>query len=324
MALDGKILQRAREQLAASRRARELRFNSRRDELYVKNPRLFELDRDISLACVNAASALLRGGDIARVEADNLRLQDERMAVLRKMGLSPDALDEVPNCPLCDDRGYTSDGMCVCLKRLYKNEQAKELSKLLKLGRQTFKNFKLDHYGDEEREEMRRNFRVCKLFAERFSVSSSKSAGNILMSGDPGLGKTHLSCAIAREVSEQGYSVVYETAIAFCAVFDKLKFQRQFDEDLERDANRYSTCDLLILDDLGTEMKTTNTISAVYDIINSRLVSGLSTIVNTNCYTEELAEDYSPQIASRLLGEYTVLRFRGTDLREQLGPNGTM
>jgi DNA replication protein DnaC len=320
MALDGKILQRAREQLAASRRARELRFNSRRDELYVKNPRLFELDRDISLACVNAAKALLRGSDIARVEADNLRLQDERTAVLRKMGLSPNALDEVPNCPLCDDRGYTSDGMCVCLKRLYKEEQAKELSKLLKLGKQTFKNFKLDYYDEDVRRVMQGNFRACKHFAETFSINS----GNILMTGDPGLGKTHLSCAIAREVSEQGYSVVYETAIAFCAVFDRLKFQRQFDDDLERDANRYVTCDLLILDDLGTEMKTTNTISAVYDIINSRLVAGLSTIVNTNCYSEELAEDYSPQIASRLLGEYTVLKFRGNDLRERLGPNGTL
>ncbi|MDR0859225.1 MAG: ATP-binding protein [Oscillospiraceae bacterium] len=315
MALDGKILHRARERLAESRRGRELRFASRRDELYIKNPRLYELDREISLAFVNVAKALLRGGNLEEIEAENLRLQDERKAVLRKMGLAPDALDEVPNCPICGDRGYTSDGMCVCLNRLYKEEQSKELSKLLKLGTQTFKNFSLNYYSGKELAEMQRNFRMCKRFAEKFS----EKPGNILMSGNPGLGKTHLSCAIARVVSDAGFSVVYETAIAFCVVFDKIKFQRlNQDDELLRDAERYASCDLLILDDLGTEMRTANTISAVYDIINTRLVSGLSTIVNTNLAPEEIGAEYSPQIASRLLGEYNVLEFAGSDMRSRI------
>ena len=141
-----------------------------------------------------------------------------------------------------------------------------------------------------------------------------KRPGNLLLFGAPGLGKTFLSAAIAREVSSNGWSVVYDTAGRIFQRFEAQKFTRE--EDAGDDVDRVLNCDLLILDDLGTEMTTAFVQSALYQIVNTRLMEKKSTILNTNLMPGEIARRYSPQLASRIEGEYQLLPFFGEDIRK--------
>ena len=140
-----------------------------------------------------------------------------------------------------------------------------------------------------------------------------KNYNPLFIYGPSGLGKTHLSAAIAREVSEKGHSVVYDTAGHIFAQFEQQKFTRE--EEADDHVERVLNCDLLILDDLGTEMVTTFVQSALYQIINGRLLEKKSTIVSTNLMPEAIAQRYSGQIASRIEGEYQLLPFVGEDIR---------
>ena len=157
-------------------------------------------------------------------------------------------------------------------------------------------------------------YEVCLNYAQKFGRFYFK---NLFLSGSPGLGKTFLSACIARTVSEQGHSVVYDTAGNVFAQFEVKKFQRDSDggREAKDETKRYLNCDLLILDDLGSELTTQFTQSALYELVNTRLVSGRHTVISSNLSMEEAARRYSPQIASRLEGEYHVLHFFGDDIR---------
>ena len=141
---------------------------------------------------------------------------------------------------------------------------------------------------------------------------------NLFFNGAPGLGKTFLSACIARVVADNGFSVVYDMAASIFAKFEDAKFQRTDDfEGTRNDIKRYMECDLLIIDDLGTEMTTAFTVSALYEVINTRIVSGRKTLVSSNLTMDELRRRYSEHIMSRLEGEYQVLTFYGDDIRKK-------
>ena len=154
---------------------------------------------------------------------------------------------------------------------------------------------------------------ACKRYAENFSESSR----NLLFQGGTGLGKTYLSACIARVVAARGFSVCYDTASAALDNYEKAKFSRDTEEGEAAAVRirRMESCDLMILDDLGTEMPTPMAQSALYTLVNNRLVNGKKTIVSTNLSNDELAKRYTPQIASRILGEFQCLPFLGTDIR---------
>ena len=255
---------------------------------------------------------------MAVLRDENLSLQAEKRELLRKMGLPEDALEETPACPLCGDTGYRNGQVCRCLRTYYAREQQKELSRMLDLGSQSFDTFSTDWYPDRYdpavgvtvREHMETVYDICGDFAHQFG----KRPANLLLFGAPGLGKTHLSAAIAREVSEKGFSVVYDTAGHIFAQFEQQKFGRE--EEADGHVDRVLNCDLLILDDLGSEMTTAFVQSALYQIINTRLMERRSTIISTNLLPGELARRYTPQIASRIEGEYTLLPFVGEDIRK--------
>ena len=197
-----------------------------------------------------------------------------------------------------------------------------ELSKLLDLGEQSFDAFRLDYYsqtpwpgrGTSPRENMEFVHEVCLSYARKFGKFPIK---NLFLSGAPGLGKTFLSACIARTVSERGHSVVYDTAGNVFAQFEARKFQRDSADGREAkdETRRYLNCDLLILDDLGSELTTQFTQSALYELVNTRLVGGRHTVISSNLSMEEAARRYAPQIASRLEGEYHILHFFGDDIR---------
>jgi len=327
MSYDANVLRRAVERLEEERRARLDRVERMRLEAYEKQPRLARLDRELQGTMSQLVAAALRRGEspvqaIQTIRTHNLDLQRERAVLLGTLGLPEDALDGKPACSLCGDTGWQGAKMCRCLKALCTQEQIKELSKLLDLGEQSFDSFRMDFYsqtpwpgrGDSPRKNMELVYEVCLSYAQKFGKFSIK---NLFLSGAPGLGKTFLSACIARTVSESGYSVVYDTAGNVFGQFEARKFQRDSRDGQEArdETRRYLCCDLLILDDLGSELTTQFTQSALYELVNSRLVGGRRTVISSNLSMEEAARRYSPQIASRLEGEYHVLHFFGDDIR---------
>ena len=322
MAYDGRILRIALQSYEADRARHEAEVEERRHTIFARQPRLQQIDTELRSTMSRILSqALRRGSDpipaIEVLREENLELQEERRRLLTQMGLPEDALEEKPLCALCGDTGYRGGVMCRCLRSYYAREQKRELSKLLDLGNQSFETFSLEWYSEEAEEGMgvspRENMdwvcRSCRRFAENFDEKS----GNLLFTGAPGLGKTHLSAAIAREVADSGWSVVYDTASHIFERFEAQKFGR---DDAEADVNRVLRCDLLILDDLGTEMTTAFVQSALYQIINTRLMERRSTIVSTNLQMREIEKRYSEQIASRMEGEYRIFPFFGEDIRK--------
>ncbi len=322
MAYDGKIMHRAILRFEEDRQAREDRFLARREDIFHRQPRLRQIDNQLrSTMSRIIAGALRRGTDplpaVERLREENLGLQAERRQLLGQMGLAETALEEVPACPLCGDTGYCRGRVCRCLERYYTQEQQKELSRMLDLGSQSFDTFSLDWYSDRiepgysksARTQMEMVYNSCAEFAHHFG----RRGGNLLLFGAPGLGKTHLSAAIAREVSAAGWSVVYDTAGHVFQLFENQKFGREEDG---ADVDRVLCCDLLILDNLGTELTTAFVQSALYQIVSTRLMERRSTILSTNLLPDGIERRYSPQVASRIEGEYQLLAFVGEDVRK--------
>lgn len=325
MSYDGKIMRRALQRYEEDKQRREQMYQQRRDQLYSRIPRLGEIEKELSGTMSQIiASALQRGTDplpaIRVIRDENLQLQRERAELLVAYGYEADYLDEQPNCPLCRDSGYRGSDVCRCLQEYYAREQIAELSQLLHMGEETFDTFSFDWYSSDRgnrnrspREVAERNFDTCSDYARHFSERS----GNLLLFGPPGLGKTFLSTCIARVVSESGNSVVYDTASHLFGQFEAAKFHRDDDEESEEDVQRYLRCDLLIIDDLGTEMLTSFVQSTLYQILNTRLRLGKKTIINTNLKLDEISQRYGAQIRSRIEGEFDLLPFIGDDIRVQ-------
>ena len=324
MSYDPNVLQQATRRLEEDRRQRTQQRDQRRQQAYARQPRLAQIDRELRATMTGVVTAALRKGEdpapaLARLREKNLDLQDERNVLLGAMGLAPSDLDDTPACPLCSDTGWRGAAMCECLHRLCMEEQIRSLSSLLDLGQQSFDTFCMDYYSDQPDPAMgmspRENmedlvFPVCLNYARLFGKNSVR---NLYLYGTPGLGKTFLSACIARVVSDSGHSVVYDTAGNVFARFEDQKFAR--DAEARDETRRYLNCDLLILDDLGCELTTQFTQTALYSLVNSRLVAGRHTIISSNLSMDQVARRYSPQIASRLEGEYHALHFFGQDIR---------
>ena len=210
MAYDGRLLRLAQERYEADRSAREADLAEQREQLYARRPRLREIQDQLRRTASRVMAAALRRGEdplpeIQRLREENLSLQAERQMLLAELGLPDNALEDTPLCPFCNDTGYRGGEMCRCLKTYYVEEQRKELSKLLDLGSQSFDTFDTDWYSDQRapgktksaREHMEWVYDTCVEYAHNFG----KKPANLLLFGRPGLGKTHLSAAIAREVS---------------------------------------------------------------------------------------------------------------------------
>ena len=326
MAYDGKLMRRAMARFDEDRQRREETFRARERALYARCPRLEEINGELSRTMAKIiASGLRRGTDprgaIELLREENMSLQHERAQLLTQMGYPADYLEQKPNCARCGDTGWRGGEMCQCLQEYYVRAQNEELSRLLDLGTQSFDTFDFDYYsktvdyeqGMSPYARMEKNYDACRDYAYEFSPKS----GNLLLCGDPGLGKTFLSACIARVVSEAGNSVVYDTAGHIFARFESQKFSReQREDDADEDVSRYLNCDLLIIDDLGTELTTAFVQSALYQIVNTRLMTGKKTVISTNLSPGELGRRYGAATLSRLEGEYRILPFFGEDIRK--------
>ena len=313
-------VKRARARLAEAKADRESENQQHLAEGYARVPRLREIDRQLRMTMAMAAqAAFTQGGDVQAMmneaKEKNLSLQNERRLLINQY-FEEGYLDDSPICSHCGGSGYIGTNMCECLRELCRQEQKKELS-VLTGGKEHFNQFRLDYYPDRVdakwgvniRTVMEKTFQTCRKYALTFNEKS----GNLLFSGDTGLGKTFLSACIARAVADRGYSVVYESAGHLFANLERAKFDN--DEAAKEDCRKYNACDLLIIDDLGTEMPSQFVTAALYALVNDRLLAGKAMIISTNLNTEDMTRRYNPQIASRLRGSFTRVAFLGDDIR---------
>lgn len=320
MAYSAEVVARARARLAQDREDRASENRRHLAHAYEKVPRIREIDIQLRATMALAAQAAFTQGEdpqelLQQAKRENMLLQQER-AELAALHFEEGYLDDSPVCDRCGGTGYVGSQMCECLRELCSQEQKKELS-LLSGGRENFNQFKLEYYSDaidsrygaSPRMIMERNFRACKNFAMNFS----KDSGNLLFVGGTGLGKTFLSACIARAVADRGYSVAYETAAHLFTKLEQARFNPN--EETRREADKLTSCDLLILDDLGTELSGQFVTAALYSLMNDRILAGKPMVISTNLNVDEAARRYSPQIASRLHGNFTRLTFVGEDIR---------
>ncbi|MGI6261465.1 MAG: ATP-binding protein [Acutalibacteraceae bacterium] len=292
-----------------------------REEVRQKCPRALEIEREISGAGLRAARLIMTGKDaqqqIAALAEENLRQQREFAEVLREAGFAEDYMEPHFACQACRDEGYIDGRMCECLKLLLRETAQQKLNRLTPLSLSSFERFDLSYYPSEPdektglspRRKMEDIFRFCTGYAQRFSLHSP----SILMTGATGLGKTHLSLAIAREVIEKGYGVIYGSAQNFMLQIERERFGRSDSSESER---QLQECDLLILDDLGVEFLTQFVSAAVYNLINTRLMAERPTIISTNLSISELENRYSERVVSRIIANYRILPFIGRDVRQ--------
>ena len=334
MGYNGKLLARARERLARRREENAAEQARRLERAYAAQPALREIDTGLRRQMIELSRlAMSRDPQTAerleRLRSENLELQRRRAEALVEAGLPINYTDELFDGPVCRDTGLAGREPCRCLKKLYNMELTRELSGLLRGGDESFENFDLGWYdsapdprtGESPRECMTVVCETCREYARNFGPGSP----NLIFMGGPGLGKTYLSACIARAVAEAGISVAYESAAAALGAFETQRFSRENEEGAQAASRvrEYLGCDLMILDDLGTEMVTSFSVSALYQLVNTRLNEGRSTIISTNCGFEELRRKYGPQICSRLEGEYLLLSFSGRDIRLLRKERGT-
>lgn len=317
MALDGKLLARARENLENIHADNVAEHYLRQEKIYSRIPEIERIDTRLRTQMAELVGLTLRGGAelnaaIKALEDESLALQEKKAELLVERGYEMDYLDDIFSCKTCRDTGYFGGKMCSCLKAMYNAEVTRELGTLLKNSDECFEKFDLSLYGDA-RESMEIVYNTCREYANSFSERSM----NLMFQGGTGLGKTFLSACIARVVAGNGHSVCYDTASSALEAFETKKFSRdaQTAENAAVKVERMLDCELMILDDLGTEMPTPMSVSALYTLINTRLVNGRKTVISTNLTDAELSKRYNPQICSRLEGEFTKLPFFGSDIR---------
>ena len=314
MSYDGKILARARDRLDAVREQNANEHGLRVTRAYAAKPELRTIDAALRAQMTELVRLTLSGEaegaeKIEKLREENLALQRRRGELLRQLGHGEDWLDEIVSCEKCRDSGVYRGGVCDCLKKLYNEELTRDLGVLLKNGDESFEKFDLSLYDEEYRGRMQTVYEIARAYAEHFSPAS----GNLLFQGGTGLGKTFLSACVAREVASKGFSVCYDTSAAVVGSFEAQKFNR--DESADARVKRMLACDLMILDDLGTEMPTPMADSALYTLINTRLNEGRNTIISTNLRDAELQKRYGAQICSRLFGMFERVPFVGRDIR---------
>lgn len=318
MALDGKLLARARAKLAGIHEANLEEQESRLRRTYLRIPEIENIDSQLRFHMTELVRLTISRDEklkerLESLEKENLELQARRAELLAENGYAEDWLEPIYSCPVCHDTGYVDGRVCSCLRALYNKELTAELGVLLRNGNECFDGFDLSLYGDA-RVAMKFVFDTCRTYADEFSENSM----NMLFQGGTGLGKTFLSACIARVVAEKGFSVCYDTAVSALEAFETKKFSRDAEaaDAASVKVSRMLDCDLMILDDLGTEMTTSVSVSALYTLINTRLVNGKTTIISTNLTDDELKQRYTPQICSRIDGEFTKLPFVGRDIRK--------
>ncbi len=301
--------------------------DARRAEIHQKYPGIREIDNKLSNIGFKVFMETQAGGDdlqerLSRIGAESAALQKNKGDLLEKYGYDRNYTNVRYECGKCSDSGYVGIKMCECLKRDIIKAGFKSSGIGRYLEKMTFERFDLNHYSRKKNEKsgispfdvMSCIYEDCLSYAENFEVNDCSYPSSLLFMGGTGLGKTHISSAIAHIVIEKGYSVCYESAQNILSNYEKRRFQSESDAS----SDIYLESDLMIIDDLGTEIQGKTSISYIYTLINTRLISAKPMIVSTNLTPEKLRLAYEDRVVSRLFGEFEVMLFEGEDLRNKI------
>ena len=311
------IYSQAIDTIKARRRAAQEQQEARSEQIRREIPETAELERQLRSVCMEIAGAIGSGQcseKIRAIEQHSLEADAMLKKLLAAHGYPEDYLDVHYTCSACSDTGFVGGKPCTCLERETGRISAEELNRHSRLALSGFETFSLHYYSNLPTEQylaMEQNLAFCRQYAAEFSPSVQN---NILMLGNTGLGKTHLSLAVAAELLKNGYSVIYDSAGSMLHHLELEHFGKQEGSDT---LELLLECDLLILDDFGTEFDTSFTRSMIYTIINSRINAGKPMIINTNLTSNEIRERYGDRILSRLLYASKILCFYGKDIRIQ-------
>ena len=320
MAYKSEVYQKAINVLERRRERATLEANARTLEISQKIPEIEEIQRKLSAIGFSISKLFFHEGgreeEVNKLRKASLALQKEKRELLAKNGYDEDALTIKYFCPVCNDTGYYNDRMCSCHKELLKEIERDSLRKLAPIDECTFETFDTRYYpegamenGISPREKAERILESCRNYAQRFNAH----APNLIFMGGTGVGKTHLSLAIANVAINKGYSVIYGTSHNILSDLQN--------ENFGRTDNIYYTeydvlhTDLLIIDDLGTEFNSKFAEACIYNIINTRILQRKPTIISTNYEHDDFAREYNQRIVSRIAGEYSTLILEGYDIR---------
>lgn len=321
MSYSREVYEAAKSRLDARRLLAERENEERRREFFARNPEYAALDQKIARTAIELTRVMLSGqkdisSAVAEIRDSNLAMQRRQAAILEENGCPPDFLEPKYHCKRCRDTGFVDGKTCDCFRELLQKTAYDELNQSTPLALCSFRSFSVDFYPDKAessalspRQMMDKVKKTCWDYANRFTTDSP----NLLFQGGVGLGKTHLSLAIAGKVISKGYGVIYGSAQNFFNSIEAEHFGRG--DDKQYTLNLLKSCDLLILDDLGTEFITPFTTAALYDIINTRLLRRRPTIISTNLNIEGLRRKYDDRVTSRLSGNYLRMQFVGSDVR---------
>ena len=297
-----------------------MQADMRSSEIKTEIPEIDEIQSGLSQIGLEISRLFFYGENtdekVAELRERSKALIKKRGEILKENNYSEDAMKPDFVCEACEDKGFINGRMCSCHRQLLKDIMKKEVSKLAPIDKCTFDTFSVEYYSQKPgengiipRQRAQKVFDACRKYAQNFSMQSK----NLLFFGGAGLGKTHLSLAILNVAINRGYYVCYGTSQNICDDLQSEQFGRV--DDLIYTKNQVLGCDLLVLDDLGTEIDNQYSIATLYNIINSRLLSGKPTIISTNYTMNKLEEKYDKRITSRLTGEYTPFYFIGNDIR---------
>ena len=298
------------------RRKAENDVEEHRERLCKEIPELKKICDMLSDTGPRVYAAALEGGEnyaarLEQIKRENEELLKKQRDILTQNGYPADYLDIKYNCPLCRDEGNIDGKMCECMRKelVFAGYESAGIAGLC--GKMNFDTFDLSYYDGAERRNMEVILQRVREYAESFSDAGS---GSVLFFGGTGLGKTHLSVAVAKRVIEGGHNCVYTTSDKLFSDFRKYRFDR---EDDGRKTDKYYDCELLVIDDLGTELNGKDIESFLYNLLNQRINNEKSTLISTNLSHQELLAKYDDRIVSRLFGEFLPYRFTGKDVRMQ-------
>ncbi len=306
--------QKVKEEIANRRAAAQALADSRSLELRAQSPELSEIDIELEGTGIKLFGAACRGEDISPLRQRNTDLMKRRREIIKFLGYPEDYTDVHYICEKCSDTGFI-DGvkMCSCFREALATESIKNSGIGNLIERQSFDNFDIARYKDNSDlyEKMKYNLDTAKHYARDFG----REKFNLVMMGFTGTGKTHLSTAIAKELIIRGYDVIYDSAQNIISDFEADRFKSGYGP-YEPKADKYLECELLIIDDLGTEFVNQFSLSCLYNLINTRENRGLPTILSTNLSMQELRSKYEDRIFSRIMSlKSKLLYFPGEDQR---------
>lgn len=300
----------------------ENRLRKHFETAYKNLPALKALDDSISRLSLEQARKLLDGDTqaLTLLKKELHLLFEKKESLLTSAGYPKDYLELHYSCPDCQDTGYIDNKKCHCFQKAIIDLLYTQSNLVGILQKENFNTCSLEYYsgnhidpltGRSSLDAMRTALKVCHEFVDNFGLEFS----NILLYGDTGVGKTFLSHCVAKELIDKSYSVIYLTASQLFDTFAKNTFGK--DSDAQLAYEHIYNCDLLIIDDLGTELSNSFTTSQLFICLNERIIRNKSTMISTNLALDDIKNIYSERTFSRITSAYTVLRLTGDDIRIQ-------